>query len=109
MGATLRALDDSNSPFGNPVRWPLELRTLVGIMLSAPQPMFLAWGDDQLMIYNDAYVEILGGHHPALGKPFLQVWSEIADRVGPIMARAYDGESTYMVDIELVLRSEELV
>ncbi len=104
MGAMLRALDDSNSPLGDPTHWPVQLRTLVGIMLSAPQPMFLAWGQDQLMLYNDGYVEILGGHHPALGKPFLQVWAEIADRVGPIMARAYDGKSTYMDDIELVLQ-----
>ena len=104
MGAMLRALNDSNSPLGAPTGWPVQLRTLVGVMLSTPQPMFLAWGHDQLMIYNDGYVEILGGHHPALGKPFLQVWTEIADKVGPIMERAYDGKPTYMDDIELVLQ-----
>ncbi len=104
MGAMLRALDEANSPLGAPTGWPVELRTLVGIMLSAPQPMFLAWGQDQLMLYNDGYLEILGGHHPALGKPFLQVWAEVADRVGPIMDRAYDGKSTYMDDIELMLQ-----
>jgi PAS domain S-box-containing protein len=102
MGAMLRALD-ADSPLGSPRIWPVELRSLVGVMLTAPQPMFLAWGEAQLMIYNDAYAEILGNHHPALGKPFLEVWAEIAERVGPIMARAYAGRSTYMDDIELIL------
>ena len=102
MGAMLRALD-AESPLGAPVFWPVELRSLVGVMLTAPQPMFIAWGEDQRMVYNDGYAVLLGNHHPALGKPFLQVWGEIADQVGPIMARAYDGQSTYMSDIELIL------
>ncbi len=104
MGAMLRALQDCDSPLGKPTDWPTELRTLVSVMLSASQPMFLAWGRDQLMLYNDGYREILGDHHPALGRPFLEVWSEIAEQVGPIMAQAYDGQPIYMDDIELVMR-----
>ena len=103
MGAMLRSMDGARSALGWPIDWPITLRSLVGIMLSAPQPMFLVWGKDQLMVYNDGYKEILGGHHPALGKPFAQVWAEVLDQVGPIMARAYDGQPTYMDDIELVL------
>ncbi len=104
MGAMLRELIGTDSPLGDPTSWPAEMRTIVGVMLGASQPMFLVWGDEQLMLYNDGYVEILGGHHPAaLGKPFLQVWSEIKDQVGPIMARAYDGHPTHMDDIELIL------
>lgn len=72
-------------------------------MLGAPQPMFVVWREEQLLLYNDAYAQVLGGHHPAVGKPFLQVWSEIAAEVGPIMERAYAGHPTYMDDIELML------
>ncbi len=103
MGAMLRSMDGARSALGPPAAWPIALRSLVGIMLSAPQPMFIAWGKDQLMVYNDGYMEILGGHHPALGKPFAEVWAEVLDQVGPIMARAYDGQPTYMDDIELLL------
>ena len=102
MGAMLRALGD-DFPLGCPASWPVELRSLVGVMLNAPQPVFVTWGAEQRMLYNDAYAEILGNHHPALGQPFLQVWAEIAPQVGPIMARAYAGEPTYMDDIELWL------
>jgi len=102
MGAMLRKLGPE-FPLGAPATWPVELRSLVGVMLSAPQPMFIAWGPEQRMLYNDGYAEILGNHHPALGRAFLDVWAEIAEQVGPIMDRAYAGEPTYMDDIELVL------
>jgi PAS domain S-box-containing protein len=74
-------------------------------MLAANQPMFAVWGTGQAMIYNDAYAEILGDHHPAaLGAPFFNAWSELVDSVGPILARCYGGEPVYMDDIKLVLR-----
>ncbi|MEP6972476.1 MAG: PAS domain-containing protein [Betaproteobacteria bacterium] len=104
MGAMLRAHPWAGSPLGLPAQWPAQLKTLVGLMLNAPQPMFAVWGPEQWMFYNDTYSEILGGHHPALAQPFLQVWSEIRDDVGPIMARAYAGVPTYMDDIELMLQ-----
>ena len=103
MGAMLRSGDGARSALGAPVGWPIALRSLVGILLSAPQPMFVAWGKDRLMVYNDGYMEILGDHHPAFGKPFAQVWAEVMDQVGPILDRAYGGQPTYMDDIELVL------
>ncbi|MCB2005478.1 MAG: PAS domain-containing protein, partial [Rhodoferax sp.] len=89
---------------GLPAHWPSQLKTLVGLMLNAPQPMFAVWGPEQRMFYNDGYAEILGGHHPALDQPFLDVWSEIRSDLEPIMARAYAGEPIYMDDIELTMR-----
>ena len=86
MGAMLRTHDWAASPFGPPQDWPQALKALVGVMLGAPQAMFVVWGQAQLMLYNDAYTEILGGHHPALGRPFAEVWSEVIADVGPIMA-----------------------
>lgn len=104
MGALIRSHSWASSPLGLPVQWPGPLRTLVGLMLNARQPMFAVWGPEQLMFYNDTYAEILGGHHPALGCPFLEVWSEIRDDLKPIMARAYAGEPIYMDDIELMMQ-----
>ena len=91
MGAMLRAHPWTATPLGPSAQWPAQLKTLVGVMLNAPQPMFVVWGPGQCMLYNDTYAEILGGHHPALGQPFLEVWYEIRDDVEPIMARAYAG------------------
>ncbi len=103
MGSMIRAHSWADTPLGPATQWPAQLKTLVELMLNAPQPMFAAWGPEQRMFYNDAYIEILGGHHPALDRPFLDVWDEIRDDIGPIMARAYEGVPTYMNDIELVM------
>jgi PAS domain S-box-containing protein len=104
MRARMRTHDWSASPLGRPETWPQPLKTIAGIMLAANQAMFAAWGPSQAMIYNDAYATILGNKHPAaLGRPFSDVWFELSDSVGPIMARAYAGEPTTMSDIELTL------
>ena len=104
MGALMRGTDWSATPLGMAQGWSQALKTIIGVMLDAPQAMFVVWGDERHMFYNDAYSEILGGHHPALGKPFAQVWSEIIDQVGPIMTRAYAGEPTYIADLLLVMQ-----
>ncbi|RYE72989.1 MAG: PAS domain-containing protein, partial [Oxalobacteraceae bacterium] len=104
MGQMMRAHDWSTSPLGSPLDWPLPLRTIAGVMLSANQPMFAVWGPEQAMIYNDGYAEILGDHHPgALGRPFFEAWQELVDEVGPIMARGYAGEPTAMNDLMLIM------
>ena len=104
MGAMLRAHAWQASPLGLPDAWPQSLKTLVGVMLASSQAMVLFWGKAQLMLYNDGYREILGDHHPAIAQPFAQVWAEAVNEVGPILARAFAGEPTYMDDIELSLQ-----
>jgi len=104
MGEMMRGHPWANSPLGPPEQWPAPLRTLVGLMLNAPQPMFAVWGPQLLVLYNDTYAEILGGHHPALAQPFWEVWSEIRDEVEPILSRAYAGEPIYMEELELMMQ-----
>ena len=78
MAARHRAFAWSTSPIGAPEQWDTALKTLVPIMLASNQPMFIAWGTQRTLLYNDAYGEILGNKHPAaLGHDFLEVWSEI--------------------------------
>jgi len=104
MGARMRALDWSATPLGDPSMWPQPLKTLVGVMLGASQPMFVAWGPERTLLYNDPYAQILGNKHPAaLGRDFLEVWSEIRGDLVPIVEQAYAGEPVHMDDIELVM------
>ena len=104
MGALMRAHDWSATPLGSPATWSQPLKTLVALMLDSRQPMFIAWGPARVMLYNDGYVAILGQRHPAaLGRTFAEVWYDIMDKVGPILDRAYAGESTHMEDIDLNL------
>jgi hypothetical protein len=44
----------SKSPLGSQESWPQPLKTLVELMLSSNQQMFIAWGEDRTLLYNDA-------------------------------------------------------
>jgi PAS domain S-box-containing protein len=104
MGALTRAHDWAASLLGAPETWPQPLRTLVSLMLCSRQAMFVAWGPQRVMLYNDGYAAILGQRHPAaLGQTFVEVWFDILETVGPILEKAYAGESTHMDDIRLVM------
>ncbi len=99
-GGLLRAIDWTRSPLGEPSTWPLQLRTLVGVMLEARQGILIVWGPEKTMLYNDKYAEMLGARHPsAMGRPFCDVWYEIWDQIEPIMSAAYAGHATQMDDI----------
>jgi PAS domain S-box-containing protein len=103
-GALIRAHDWSASSLGSPEGWASALKTLVGVMLMAGQPMFLAWGQKRTLIYNDGYADLLALKHPsALGRDFLEVWSEIRTDLRPIVEQAYRGEPVHMNDIELLI------
>ena len=97
-------LPDAPDFLGDEKLWAPQLRTLAGIMFASDQPMFLVWGDQRSLLYNDAYAVILADRHPsAFGRPVHRVWSDVWDVVGPIMERAYLGHSTHMDDLGLQL------
>jgi PAS domain-containing protein len=101
-GALMREYDWAASPLGSPQGWPQPLKTLAGVMLGSSQPMFVAWGPERTLLYNDGYAEILVGKHPAaLGRDFLDVWREIRADLVPIVEEAYAGRPVQMDDIEL--------
>ncbi len=51
-GSVLRSIDWTRSPLGDPTGWPLQLRTLVGVMLEAGQGILIVWGPDQITLYK---------------------------------------------------------
>jgi PAS domain S-box-containing protein len=104
MGALIRRFDWTTSPLGPPAAWPQSLKTACDIVLTSKFPMFLAWGPDLRLIYNDGYSEILGDKHPkALGHAFQDVWAEIWEDVGALANRALAGEAVYFENLPLTL------
>ncbi|KQT44616.1 hypothetical protein ASG43_14965 [Aureimonas sp. Leaf454] len=104
MAALVRGHDWSSTPLGSTDAWPEGLKLLLSIMMGSHQPMFVIWGDEHRIIYNDGYAEILASKHPAaLGMPFFEVWHEIRTDLEPIVAQAMGGESVFMSDIELLM------
>jgi PAS domain S-box-containing protein len=87
MGARMRALDWSTTALGPLEQWPHSLRICVRIVLGSGYPMLICWGPDYRMLYNDAWRPIQGAKHPALGRRFVEVWTEMWDFVGPLYDR----------------------
>ena len=100
------ARDWSNSPAGHPHTWGPVLRSAVGMILDSRFPIFIAWGPQLVMLYNEAYVELLEAKHPAaLGTPLRTVWPELWNGVQPLVEQAIAGKPTYGEDVpRMILR-----
>jgi PAS domain S-box-containing protein len=84
MARRMRAFDWSGHELGLPAQWPQSLKIIIRIILTSRQAMFTWWGKNLINLYNDAYISVLGGKHPAaLGQPAPAVWHEIWDVIGP--------------------------
>lgn len=69
--ALARATDWAATPLGPVSRWSPALRAAVGICLASRFPMLVAWGPERVLIYNDAYLPVVGpdDHPAAFGSP----------------------------------------
>ena len=105
MARLVRSYDWAATPLGPLAHWSPALRAMAGVMLSAGQPMFMAWGPERTWLYNDAFAPILGVKHPhALGRPALaEVWSEAQDVLTPMFDRVFAGEQVTMDAFSLLL------
>jgi len=105
MGALILSKDWSLTALGPINLWPQSLRTAVSICINSRFPMFIWWGPDLNMIYNDAYRPIAGKKQPMLmGAPAKEIWKEIWPIVGPMAENVLNkGESTWSDDQLLML------
>src|SRR5687768_13154484 len=87
MGQRIRGRDWASTPLGPVASWPQSLRSAVSILLPSKAQICLFWGPELIKLYNDAYIPVLGRKHPdVLGRPAREVWSEIWDVLGPLLA-----------------------
>jgi PAS domain S-box-containing protein len=86
MAELIRQTDWSGTPLGPLDKWPQSLRSAISICLGSRFPIVIYWGAEFVVLYNDAYAQILGSKHPqALGKRCREVWAEIWDVIGPML------------------------
>jgi PAS domain S-box-containing protein len=102
----ISAMDWSGS-LGDPPDWPSSLKIATGILLHSPVPMVLLWGEDGIMIYNDAYAAFAGVRHPdILGAKVREAWAEAADFTDHAMKTVLGGGTLSYRDQELTLHRE---
>ncbi|MFO0749285.1 MAG: response regulator [Myxococcota bacterium] len=97
----LRCLDWAATPLGPATVWPPELRASIALVLDARFPMVLLAGPQLVQIYNDAFAAMIGSTKDALalGRPLAEVWPELLDAVGPLVAEVTQaGRSVWIED-----------
>ncbi|MDQ1660880.1 MAG: hypothetical protein QOJ68_860 [Blastococcus sp.] len=106
LGRAMSAKDWATTPLGDPAGWPVALRNAVRILLTSRFSMWMAWGPELTMFYNDSYErDTLQAKHPwALGRPAGEVWAEIWHDIGPRIQKVLDtGIATWDEDLQLFL------
>lgn len=97
-------MDWTRTPLGPIAGWPQSLKTAVAIVLLSPVPMVMLWGEDGIMLYNDAYSVFAGGRHPRLlGSKVREGWPEVADFNDNVMRVGLAGGTLAYRDQELTL------
>ncbi|KAF2342936.1 PAS domain S-box protein [Flavobacterium tistrianum] len=105
MGELIRSKDWSQTPLGDPEKWPQSLKTMTAMMLGNPFGMYIAWGKNYTQLYNDAFRPILGvSKHPeALGGSSKDTFAEIWDTIGPMFADVMKGHAVSFPDFKVPL------
>src|SRR6202048_1410248 len=104
MGRLFAEFDWAAHPLGPPVAWSAEVRSAVAVVLTSRFPIVVWLGvDDLFVVYNDAYIQILGDKHPAaLGRRGRFVWWDIWEPISPMLASVIaTGEATWSHDLML--------
>jgi len=100
----IAAFDWAATPLGGIEGWPESLKSSIALILRSPVPIVTLWGEDGIMIYNDAYSEFAGGRHPKLfGSKVREGWPEVADFNDNIMKVGLAGKTLAYRDFALTL------
>lgn len=105
MGRRLEVFDWAEHPLRDPGGWSPAVRASVAAALASRFPIVLWLGEELRLIYNDACIPVLGDKHPAaLGRTGAQVWWDIWDQIGPMLAGVVrTGVATWSDDLMLML------
>jgi signal transduction histidine kinase len=107
MGERIRAKDWGGTALGPLDHWPSSLRIALGICLEFPAPCCIAWGQQRVQLYNDAYSRLgLIQQSPSLGEDFAQSWLQSWAAMQACFKRAWQGETTQLEDQQVRLDRE---
>jgi PAS domain S-box-containing protein len=103
-GRLIAAKDWSDTSVGPIDTWPQSLKSALALILLSPVPIVMLWGEDGIMLYNDAYSVFAGGRHPdLLGSKVREGWPEVADFNDNVMKVGLAGGTLAYKDHELTL------
>jgi len=103
MGVQIREAHWEDTPLGRIETWEPALVGALNLLLGSRFPMFLTWGDDNHLFYNDAYEPVLIGKGACLGRPIQSVFAEAWTELSPLHQAALAGEPKYFEDFPVPL------
>lgn len=104
MWDQVRSIDWSQTSLGSRDDWPRSLVATLRMVLSSKQTICFWWGPELLQFHNEAYLPLLGERvHGAIGKPFQELWPDVAADVMPYLEKALSGEGTWTENLPLIM------
>jgi hypothetical protein len=61
-----RSINWAATPLGPIDTWSFDLRAMCNLIMASPHPAAIYWGNEYIVIYNEAYILLAGQKHPAL-------------------------------------------
>ncbi|KAJ9626880.1 hypothetical protein H2203_003336 [Taxawa tesnikishii (nom. ined.)] len=84
-------------------RWSTSLKQAVFITGANPNPKVILWGEELIMIYNEAAAHVFGAKHPAaLGARAGEIWSEVWDDLSEVVRLAVEEGKTTRLPASLL-------
>jgi signal transduction histidine kinase len=92
----------SSTPLGAKADWPPNLTLIVNLLLDSQQPMFVAWGERHVFLFNEAFATILGDRcWEALGVSLPELWAGAWEHMGHFFEDAVQGKGALVEDLRL--------
>src|SRR5579885_1590663 len=104
MAALVAAYYSLSTLFFPLEHFPQSRRTTLALILSCAVPIVTLWGEEGIMIYNDAYSRFAGARHPKLlGSHVREGWPEVADFNDNVMRHGLSGRTLRYENVKLSL------
>jgi signal transduction histidine kinase len=90
--------------------WPEQLVTAFQLCLHSKFSMFIAWGKEHYLLYNDAALPCLGNdkHPQAFGNPAAEVWHQTWQQAIPVINQVYATRAAYKLEHSLMFINKEV-
>ena len=101
-----RSIDWAATPLGPIESWGFDLRAMCNLIMGSPHPAAMYWGEEYIIIYNEAYILLAGQKHPQLmGQSYKVAWTEIWADIEDVFSSArQSGQATMKDDDCLFLK-----
>ena len=102
MSQAIRNFDWESTPLGPIETWSETLLTTVNLILCSRYPSMILWGQQMVMLYNDAFIAMLADRHPALGRMGREFWTDVWPVVGEQLEAVLSDGTHFLFEKALV-------